>query len=85
MKLKEITPKAYQCVWTACPAVFEITPKEYQCASMACPGVFEEEKKLVIIGHKVNNLKKLGLAKRVGKDEQAVIVDKGMLQQIFKK
>ncbi len=85
MKLKEITPKEYQCTAMACPAVFEITPEAFRCAAAACPGVFEEGKKLVIIGRKVNNLKKVGLAKRVGKDEEAVIVDKEMLRQIFEK
>jgi len=85
MKLKEITPKEYQCIAATCPAVFEITPEAFQCAAVACPGVFEEENKLIIIGRKVNDLKKIGLAERVGKEEEAVVVDKEMLRQIFEK
>jgi len=69
MKLKEITPKAYQCAWTACPAIYEIVGKD----------------KLVIIGRKVDNPEKLGIAKRVGKEEQMVIVDREMLRQVFEK
>jgi hypothetical protein len=85
MILKEITPKEYQCAAAACPAIFEITPKEYQCAAAVCPSVFEKENKLIIIGNKVNNLKELELDKRVGKDEDAIMVDREMLRQIFEK
>ena len=69
MKLKEITPKEYQCgsvVW--CPAVYEIVGED----------------KLVIIGKKVENPDKLGISKKIGRNEQAVIVDKEMLRQIFR-
>ncbi|PJC77400.1 hypothetical protein CO010_00520 [Candidatus Shapirobacteria bacterium CG_4_8_14_3_um_filter_39_11] len=69
MKLKEITPKAFQCSGVACPAVYEIVGMN----------------KLVIVGSKINNLEKLGIAKRVGENEEAVIVDKEMLHQIFGK
>jgi len=69
MKLKEITPKAFLCTWAACQAVYEIVGKD----------------KLVIVGRKVDNLEKLGIAKRVVENEEAVIVDKEMLRQIFGK
>ena len=68
MKLKEITPKAYLCAWSACPAMYEVVGKD----------------KLVIVGSKVNP-KKLGIAKKVGKNEQVVMIDKEMLKQIFEK
>lgn len=38
MKLKEITPKTYQCAAWACPAIYELVGKD----------------KLVIVGSKVN-------------------------------
>lgn len=38
MKLKEITPKAYQCAWGSCPAIYKVVGKD----------------KLVIVGSKVN-------------------------------
>jgi len=66
--------------------VKEITPLNFMCVGGGCPTVFEivDENKLVIVGSKVN-IKKIGLAKRVGKDEEAVIVDKEMFRQIFEK
>jgi hypothetical protein len=66
--------------------VKNITPKFLRCAAAGCPAIFEilEENKVLIIGSKAD-LRKLGLYKRVGKDEEAVIVPKEMLRQIFKK
>jgi len=63
----------------------EITPTEFMCTAMACPAVYvtENEDELAIIGRKVDNLEELGIAKRVGEDEQVVMVDKGMLRQLF--
>jgi len=69
MDLKEITPKGYQCTGVACPAVYEVVGKN----------------KLVIVACKIDNLEKLGIAKRVGENEEAVIVDKEMLRKIFEK
>lgn len=65
----------------------EITPKEYYCTAMACPAVYEgvEKGKLAIVGRKVDNPEKLGIADRVGENEQVVIVDKEMLRKIFEK
>ena len=68
MKLKEITPKAYQCTAAACPAVYEVVGKD----------------KVVIVGSKVNP-KELGIAKKVDKNEQVLMIDKEMLKQIFEK
>jgi hypothetical protein len=66
--------------------VKEITPKRYRCTAAACPSIFEVEgsDELIIIGPKAD-LKELGLEKRVGKNEEAVIVPKGMIKEIFKK
>lgn len=64
----------------------EITPKEYRCACAACPAIYEVmgDNKLVIIGSQVN-LKQFGIAEKVGKNEQVVMIDKEMLKQIFEK
>ena len=69
MKIKEITPQNFMCCWGG-----------------GCPAVFEivGEDKFVIVGSKAN-YKKLGLLKRVGKNEEAITVDKEMLRQIFEK
>lgn len=65
----------------------EITTKEYNCTAMACPAVYEgvEKGKLVIVGRKVDNPDKLGIADKVGENEQIVIVDREMLRKIFEK
>jgi len=65
----------------------DITPKAYRCAQLICPAVYTTEKshKLVIIGEKTDNLEQLGIAEKIGKNEQAVIVDREMLRQIFEK
>ncbi len=65
----------------------EITPAEFSCTAMVCPAVFEieNEDKLAIVGRKVDNLEELGIAKRVGEDEQVVMVDKEMMRQLFER
>lgn len=65
----------------------EITPKDYYCTAMACPAVYEgaEKGKLAIVGRKVDNPDKLGIAHKVGENEQIVIVDREMLRRIFEK
>ena len=40
--------------------------------------------KLVIVGSQVNP-QQFGIARKVGKNEQVVMIDKEMLKQIFKK
>ena len=64
----------------------EITPKKYRCTAAACPSIFEIEEKdeLIIIGLKAD-LKKLGLKRRVGKKEEAVMVPKRMVKELFRK
>jgi len=64
----------------------EITPKASLCAAGTCPAVYEAvgKSKLIIVGSKVNP-EDLGIAKKVGKNEQAVMIDREMLKQIFEK
>jgi len=64
----------------------EITPKKFMCGAAVCPTIFEVEgeNKVIIIGSKAN-LRKLGLSERVGRNEEAIVVDKEMLRQIFGK
>ena len=62
--------------------VIEITPKSYSCSYViVCPAVYsiEGEGKLAIVGKKADP-KDLGIADRVGKDEQVVIVERGMIE-----
>ncbi len=64
----------------------EITPKAYLCTAAACPAIYEVvgKDKLVIVGLQVNP-KELGIAKKVDKNEQVVMIDKEMLKHIFEK
>ena len=58
----------------------ELTPKEMFCgAGMGCPAIFETNKKsYVLIGKKIN-AEKLGISKRVAKDEVVIEVPKKLL------
>lgn len=69
MKLKDITPKQYHCSLVACPSVFSIQ---------------DNPDKVIIVGKKVN-VKESNLKQKVGDDEEAVMVDKEMLQKLFYK
>ena len=66
IRLKELTPYKYRCGVSMCPALFSIG---------------EKAEKLAIIGKKADP-KELGIADRVGKDEQVIIVDRDMLRFI---
>jgi len=56
------------------------------CACGGCPAVFEVvgENKLVIIGLKADR-KVFNLGGKVGKNEEAIVVDKEMLKKILSK
>lgn len=65
----------------------EITPKSYTCTFVGvCPAVYsiEGEGKVAIVGKKADP-KELGIADRVGKDEQVIIVDRGMIEGLSEK
>jgi len=64
----------------------EITPNTHLCTSFACPAIFElvGRDKLIIVGSEVN-LEELGITHRVGRNEQAVMIEKEMLKRIFQK
>jgi len=64
--------------------IIDITPKEFRCLSVACPAIYSiiGENNFAIVGKKADG-KNLGLAERVGKDEEVIIVDREMLRKIF--
>lgn len=66
--------------------VIEITPVNMSCVIGTCPAVYsiEGEGKLAIVGKRAKP-SKLGIASKVGKDEEVVIVDGEMIKQIFEK
>lgn len=56
------------------------------CACGGCPAVFEivGENKLVIVGLKADR-KAFNLSGKIGDNEEAIVVDKEMLEKIFNK
>jgi hypothetical protein len=70
LKIKEITPSAFQCIGVlACPSIFST-----------------DEETFIIIGKTLSKkeAKKL-LGNRVGKDETVVVVPKGLITEITEK
>jgi hypothetical protein len=66
MKLKEVTPSAFVCHSASC-----------------CPAVFEtENNSYVIIGKKLSVSAEAQLAGRIGADEFAIEVPKGMIDGV---
>ncbi len=81
-KIREITPKEMRCIAAACPAIYEITPKEMMCALLSCPAIYNKKgKDYYIIGEKVvgEELKALGLEKKVGANEVMIKIDKRII------
>lgn len=62
----------------------DITPKQFSCTFAACPALYQtNEGDFVIVGKKAD-AQELGIADKVGKDQEAVIMDKEMLEKVFK-
>ena len=57
----------------------ELTPKIEMCGIGACPAIFEtNQNSYAIIGKKIN-AQKLGISKRVGKDEVLIEIPRNIL------
>ena len=65
----------------------EITPDRYRCGFMAqCPAVFElEGARIVLIGKKVESPLLDEISGRIGRDEYAIVVEAGLLENVFLK
>lgn len=86
-EVKEITSKEDICSMTFCPGIFNIknkTSTEEKCALTACPEIYEVEEGYILIGKKIN-LKNFGLEGKVGDDEVANWVPKGIIDNRRKK
>jgi len=93
-RLIDKTPEGLRCGVGACPRIYQLNeciigncPTIYEfdeCVIGACPTVRGIDGKYIVIGKKVdvNKLKELGLENRVGKDEAAVEVPKGLIDKI---
>jgi hypothetical protein len=62
----------------------EITPSRYQCAIGTCPAAFRlEDGRILLIGKKADVPFINEIAHRVGDDEYAIVVEAGMLENVF--
>ena len=61
----------------------DITPSKYKCTFGHCPSVFKDEDgNIVIIGKKISQELSKQIAKKIGSDELAIIIDKELLSNI---
>ena len=65
----------------------EITPDRYLCGFTAeCPAAFRlEDGRIVLIGKRADTPILNQLSGRIGTDEHAVVVEPGLLENVFKK
>ena len=78
--LREVTPKAYQCNWGTCPAIYEVTPKNMRCTITACPQMHKEGDSYLIVGEQVNP-SDVGLEGKVGPGEVLIRVPKPLIDE----
>lgn len=79
--LFEVTPEAMRCFPSSCPAVFEVTPESMQCGASfsSCPAIYEQQDGHIIIGKVMKEIPE-EVAKRIGPDEFAVWVPRGLVR-----
>jgi hypothetical protein len=65
----------------------EITPDRYRCAfATQCPAAFKlEDGRILLIGKKADSQLLDEISGRLGADEYAVIVEQGLLENVFPK
>ena len=57
----------------------ELTAKRDMCGTAACPAIFESNRNSYVLIGKVIDAKKLGISKRVNKDEIVVEIPKNII------
>lgn len=77
----EVTPQDLRCAYAAaCPSLFEVTPEVMRCAIAAsCPAIYEQQDGHIIIGKVMKEIPE-EVAKRIGPDEFAVWVPRGLVR-----
>ncbi len=68
-KIRDVTPKAYQCAWGTCPSINEAERKD--------------QKVYLIVG-KVVNPADAGIEKKVGEGEALIEVPRGLIDGIVR-
>lgn len=62
----------------------EITPSRYRCALGSCPAAFKlDDGRILLIGKKAEASLANQIKDRIGNDEYAIVVEAGMLENVF--
>jgi hypothetical protein len=77
----EVTPQDLRCEVMACPSLFEVTPEAMKCGTSfsSCPAIYEQQDGHIIIGKVMKEIPE-EVAKRIGPDEFAVWVPRGLVK-----
>jgi urease alpha subunit len=64
----------------------EITPDRYRCLMGECPSTFKlDDGRIVIIGKKAEPSILSEISGRIGRDEDVIVVEAGLLETVFSK
>jgi hypothetical protein len=79
--MKDVTPKALRCaIGASCPAIYEVTPEAMKCdVAMAYPSLYEQQDGHIIIGKVMKEIPE-EVARRIGPDEFAAWVPRGLVK-----
>jgi hypothetical protein len=78
----EVTPQDMRCGGTvsSCPSLYEVTPEAVKCGDhLTCPAICEQQDGHIIIGKVMTEIPE-EVAKRIGPDEFAIWVPKGLVK-----
>lgn len=78
----EVTPEAMKChVGESCPSLYETTPEALKCGGSwtSCPALYEQQDGHIVIGKVMKEIPE-EVAKRIGPDEFAVWVPRGLVK-----
>ncbi len=78
--MRDVTPKAHRCTLGGCPAILEVTPEAMRCDfGASCPAIYEQQDGHIVIGKVMTEIPE-EVAKRIGPDEFAVWVPRGLVK-----
>lgn len=77
----EVTPQDMRCaIGASCPSLYEVTPGATKCGgTLTCPALYEQQDGHIIIGKVMTEIPG-EVAKRIGPDEFAIWVPKGLVK-----
>jgi hypothetical protein len=77
----EVTPQDMRCAISfSCPSLYEVTPEAMKCGDhLTCPAIYEQQDGHIIIGKVMTEIPE-EVARRIGPDEFAVWVPRGLVK-----